>query len=233
MTKAEEPSTTITPQEPTEEAALIAEQSTEPNTELSIDPVIESVSEPMSTPSAEHNTELNNEQNMPAQSPAKFIPTFAWMKRSPHRLLAFGFGSGLIKPAPGTWGTLMAWLLWQPINYLISHDILLAGLLVLSFAYGAFACQRVSQEMGVADHGGIVWDEIVAFWLVLFVISPLSLVWQLVAFVAFRFFDIIKPWPIGFFDERLKNGFGVMWDDIIAALYSLFVLAVLVRIVGV
>lgn len=159
-------------------------------------------------------------------------PNMAWMKQSVHRVLAFGFGSGLMRPAPGTWGTLMAWLLWQPIAYFIHNDLVIAGLLVVAYIYGVYACQVVARDMGIADHGGVVWDEIVAFCLVLFVISPLPFIWQIVAFVIFRFFDIVKPWPIAFFDERLKNGFGVMWDDIIAALYSLFVLAVCVRIVG-
>ncbi|MDO5680520.1 MAG: phosphatidylglycerophosphatase A [Pelistega sp.] len=169
-------------------------------------------------------------QTMSSTGPV--TPTFVWVKQSVHRLFAFGFGSGLIKPAPGTWGTLMAWALWLPLSSLISHDIWMAVFLFLMYVYGVFICQKVTQDMGVADHGGVVWDEIVAFWLVLFVITPLPLIWQAVAFGVFRFFDIIKPWPIAFFDERLKNGFGVMWDDIIAALYSLFVIAVLLRIVG-
>ena len=161
------------------------------------------------------------------------VPTFSWMKQSFHRIVAFGFGSGLIKPAPGTWGTLMGWLLWFPLSALVSHEMWMAVFLVAAYAYGSFICQKVAQDMGTADHGGVVWDEIVAFWLVLFVISPLPVIWQAVAFGVFRLFDIMKPWPIAFFDERLKNGFGVMWDDIIAALYSLFVIAVLVRVVEV
>ena len=165
------------------------------------------------------------------QTSTPLIPTFTWLKKSIHRLFAFGFGSGLIKSAPGTWGTLMAWALWFPLSALISNDIWMAVFLCLAYVYGVFICQKVTQDMGVADHGGVVWDEIVAFWLILFVISPLTLMWQAIAFGVFRFFDIVKPWPIAFFDERLKNGFGVMWDDIIAALYSLFVIAVLVRIV--
>lgn len=160
-------------------------------------------------------------------------PTFSWMKASIFRIVGFGFGSGLIKKAPGTWGTLLGWLLWLVISFVIPNDIIQATVIFLGFAFGIYVCQRVTNDMGVMDYGGIVWDEIIAFWLVLFVMSPLTLVWQLGAFVIFRFFDIVKPWPISFFDERFKNGFGVMWDDIVAAIYTLFVIAVLVRVVGV
>lgn len=162
-----------------------------------------------------------------------FNATFSWMKGSLWRIIGFGFGSGLIKKAPGTWGTLLAWVLWVLISAIVTHDVLQALVIFFAFALGIYICQHLSNEMGVQDHGGIVWDEIVAFWLVLFVMSPLSVVWQLVAFVVFRFFDIVKPWPISYFDEKYKNGFGVMWDDIVAAVYTLFVIAVAVRVVGV
>lgn len=161
------------------------------------------------------------------------VPSFVWMKSSIFRVIGFGFGSGLIKKAPGTWGTLVGWALWLLISFFIANDFLLAVVVFAAFALGIYVCQRIANEMGVVDYGGIVWDEIVAFWLVLFVMSPLTLLWQLGAFVIFRFFDIVKPWPISFFDARFKNGFGVMWDDIVAAVYTLFVIAVLVRVIGV
>ncbi|WP_159991112.1 phosphatidylglycerophosphatase A family protein [Pelistega ratti] len=163
------------------------------------------------------------------------IPNAEWMRKSVFRLFAFGFGTGLIKKAPGTWGSLLGWFSWLIIAHIIGNDIVQAVIILLGFAFGIYVCQRTSNELGVTDHGGIVWDEIVAMWLVFFVmLSPnMSFLWQLVAFVIFRFFDIIKPWPIHYFDEHFKNGFGVMWDDIIVAVYTLFVMAIAVRFLGV
>lgn len=155
-------------------------------------------------------------------------PTLAWVFRAPVRIVAFGFGSGLIRPAPGTWGTLFGWLLWVFVVSRFS-DSGIAAILLVSFAYGCWACQRVGKELGRSDDSGMVWDEVVAFWLVLW-LTPDSLWAQALAFVVFRAFDIVKPPPIGFFDAHLKNGFGVMWDDLLAAGYSLLVLAILVRL---
>lgn len=155
-------------------------------------------------------------------------PTLGWVFRSFPRIVSFGFGSGLIRPAPGTWGTLLAWGLWA-VAVSRLPDLYIALLLPAAFALGCWACHRVGKEMGRPDHGGMVWDEIVAFWLVLW-LTPDSLIAQALAFVVFRFFDILKPPPIHFFDSHFKNGFGVMWDDIVAAAYSLLVIAVLVRL---
>jgi phosphatidylglycerophosphatase A len=155
-------------------------------------------------------------------------PTLAWVFRSFPRIVSFGFGSGLIRPAPGTWGTLLAWGLWIGAVSRLS-DLYIALLLPAAFALGCWTCHRVGKEMGRPDHGGMVWDEIVAFWLVLW-LTPDSLIAQAFAFAVFRFFDIVKPPPIHFFDSHFKNGFGVMWDDIVAAAYSLLVIAVLVRL---
>lgn len=159
---------------------------------------------------------------------AAFKPGAAWVFKSFPRILAFGFGSGLIRPAPGTWGTLFGWLLWVVA---VTHlpDVYIGVVLVAAFALGCWACQRAGKEMGRADYGGMVWDEVVAFWLVLW-LTPDSFWAQLLAFVVFRFFDIVKPPPISFFDRHFKNGFGVMWDDIVAAAYSLLVIAILVRL---
>ncbi|ETD72380.1 phosphatidylglycerophosphatase [Pelistega indica] len=163
-----------------------------------------------------------------------FTPSFSWMKQSIIRCIGFGFGAGLIKKAPGTWGTLCGWLLWTIISYVISNDFILALIICIGFAVGIYVCQRLQLDMQEHDHGGIVWDEIIAFWLVLFVMAPqLSFAWQLFAFVVFRFFDIVKPWPISYVDAKYQNGFGVMWDDIVAAIYSLFIIAIAVRIIGV
>lgn len=161
-----------------------------------------------------------------AQPPIQ--PTAAWVFQSLPRILAFGFGSGLIRPGPGTWGTLLAWPLWV-VGIARLPDTYVAGFLLLAFILGCWVCGRTGREMGKPDHGGMVWDEMVAFWLVLW-LTPAGWQAQLIAFVLFRFFDILKPPPIRFFDRRLKNGFGVMWDDLLAAGYSLLVIAILVRL---
>lgn len=158
----------------------------------------------------------------------EFKPGLAWGFGSFPRIIAFGLGSGLIRPAPGTWGTLMGWLLWVLLVARLP-DAYIVAVLPVAFVLGCWACQRVGQELGKPDYGGMVWDEIVAFWVVLW-LTPDTFWAQLLAFVVFRFFDIIKPPPISFFDRRFKNGFGVMWDDIVAAAYSLLVIAIMVRL---
>ncbi|MFT0545798.1 phosphatidylglycerophosphatase A [Allopusillimonas ginsengisoli] len=156
-----------------------------------------------------------------------FQPHAGWVFQSLPRIVAFGFGSGLLRPAPGTWGTLAGWLLWfVAVSRL--PDMLIGVVLALSFLLGCWVCHRAGKEMGQPDHGGMVWDEVVAFWIVLW-LTPATIEAQVVAFVLFRAFDIVKPPPIRYFDRHLKNGFGVMWDDLLAAVYSLLVIAVLVR----
>lgn len=164
----------------------------------------------------------------PSSDPRSAIPApgFRWVFSNAWRIVAFGFGSGLLRPAPGTWGTLLAWLLWVLLLQGRSDALILAVLLA-AFVIGCFACERTGKALGVPDHGGMVWDEIVAFWLVLW-LTPTSLAAQAVAFVLFRGFDIVKPQPVRYFDARLQGGFGVMWDDIVSAAYSLLVMAVLV-----
>lgn len=149
-------------------------------------------------------------------------PSLGWMLASVPRFLALGLGSGLVRPAPGTWGTLTGWLLWLLAWQYVPFAWAGAGIL-FSFALGWWLCERVGTELGVPDHGAIVWDEMVAIWLVLWLV-PATLLTQAVAVAVFRVFDIIKPPPIGFFDRRFPNGFGVMWDDILAALYSLLLM---------
>jgi len=146
-------------------------------------------------------------------------PTAGWMLRRLARIVAFGFGSGLLRPAPGTWGTLAAWLLWWlAVGHAGTWGVAL--ILVLGFVYGTWACDAVGRELGVPDHGGMVWDEFIAFWLVLWLV-PGDLFSQALAFVLFRVFDVSKPPPIGYFDLRYKSGFGVMIDDLVAAIYTL------------
>lgn len=155
-------------------------------------------------------------------------PSVRWVFSDPGRILMFGFGSGLIRPGSGTWGSLLAWFLWVFVSPGVS-DLAISIFLVLCFFYGCWAAQRVSQSMGVQDHVGIVWDEFVALWLVLWLI-PDSLIAQIIAFVLFRIFDTFKPPPIKQVDARFKGGVGVMVDDLLAAFYTLIVMALLVRV---
>lgn len=158
-------------------------------------------------------------------------PTVRLLLSHPSHFVALGFGSGLSPKAPGTAGTLAAWLLYPLLRHALADWALLA-FLTLSFLWGILACERTGRALGVADHGAIVWDEVVAFWLVLF-FTPAGLAWQAAAFVLFRFFDIVKPPPIRWVDERTRGGLGVMVDDILAAGYTLVVLALLAKLTGV
>jgi phosphatidylglycerophosphatase A len=149
-------------------------------------------------------------------------PSLRFLFSHPAHLAACGFGSGLSPVAPGTVGTLFAWATY-PLLRSGMADFELLSFLMVCYVLGIFAVQRTGDDLGVVDHGSIVWDEIVPFWLVLFV-CPLGGWWQAAAFLAFRFFDIVKPQPARFFDERVKNGFGVMADDFVAGLYTVLVL---------
>jgi phosphatidylglycerophosphatase A len=156
-----------------------------------------------------------------AKSPA---PPFSFLFRHPAHLIACGFGSGLSPIAPGTAGTLFAWLTYPFLRAYFIDDIWFAGFLVLAFALGITSSHLTGRSLGVADHGAIVWDEIVPFWAVL-LLTPATLVWQLAAFIWFRFYDIVKPMPARYFDREVKNGFGVMMDDLVAAGYTVLTLA--------
>lgn len=135
--------------------------------------------------------------------------------------LAFGFGSGAAPKAPGTFGTLAA----VPVFLLLAQLPLWAYLavVVISFVVGVYLCSQTSKDMGVHDHGGIVWDEFVGYWITMIAL-PVSWPWVIAGFVLFRFFDIIKPWPIGWLDKRVHGGFGIMIDDVIAGLFALVIL---------
>jgi len=152
-------------------------------------------------------------------------PTARFMLRDPAHVIALGAGAGLVPGAPGTAGTLLALPIYWALVPMSTEWTLLA-LTALGFALGIWACGRTGRALGVADHGAIVWDEIVAFMLVLVFIGPAGFLWQGIAFLLFRMFDILKPPPIRYFDRKLKNGFGVMFDDLLAACYTLLVLAV-------
>ena len=145
--------------------------------------------------------------------------------RNPVHFLAVGLGSGLIRPAPGTWGSLLGLIL----GVLLMQGLGWGGFItftLLSFFVGCYLCQKTSDDMGVHDHGSIVWDEFVGVWLVLAAVPELNLIWCLLAFGLFRFFDILKPYPIRYFDRKLTSGFGIMIDDVLAAFYSLLVIFV-------
>ena len=152
------------------------------------------------------------------------------MWRQPAHIIALGAGAGLAPAAPGTVGTLLAFPLYWLLAAFSTSTMALA-LLGAAFLLGVWACGTTGRALGVADHGAMVWDEIVAFAVVL-VFTPPGWQWQLGAFLLFRFFDIVKPPPIRYFDRRLKNGFGVMFDDLLAAGYTLLVLAVGQRLLG-
>src|SRR5258706_8536663 len=141
----------------------------------------------------------------------------------PAHFIALGFGAGLSPFAPGTAGTLLAFPLWWLIGD--GYDpLVLLGFLVFLFAVGVWACELTGRHLGVADHGAMCWDEVVAFLLVLALV-PDDPWWQAAAFFLFRAFDVVKPPPIRQLEMRFKGGFGVMFDDILAAGYTLLVLA--------
>ena len=150
--------------------------------------------------------------------------------RNPIHFFALGFGSGLLRPAPGTWGSLVGVILGALLLPALGAKTFFI-LTALCFFIGIWLCERTSHDMGVHDHGSIVWDEIVAVFLVLLAVPQVSLLWCAIAFVTFRLFDILKPYPIRYFDEKLTNGFGIMADDILAAGYSIVVILVLAHFI--
>lgn len=152
-------------------------------------------------------------------------PDWAFLRSHPAHLISFGFGAGLSRKAPGTFGTLVAFPLYWYLAPRLS-DALFILLLIWLFAIGVWVCDITGKALGVDDYSGIVWDEVVAFMLVLF-FTPDGFIWQLLAFSLFRFFDIWKPEPIRHFDKTWHGGLGVMFDDILAAGYTLLTLAVI------
>ena len=157
-------------------------------------------------------------------------PTFAFLIRHPAHFIALGAGAGLAPAAPGTFGTLVAIPLALVLRAFFGDVEFIAAIVVLS-GVGAWASQVAGRNLGESDHGAIVIDEIAAFLLVLFFVGP-DWVRVAFAFLVFRLFDIWKPPPIRQLDAAIKNGVGVMLDDLLAAAYTLVVFALWQRILG-
>ncbi len=153
-------------------------------------------------------------------------PSFKLLFSHPAHFISLGLGSGLAPAAPGTFGSLAAWGLYALVENLLPPMLPAwwpAAFIVAAFILGVACIGKTGAALGEVDHGAIVWDEFVAVWLVLWIVPP-TFSWQALAILTFRFFDILKPWPVGWVDARLKNGFGVMLDDLLAAGYTLLFL---------
>ena len=162
----------------------------------------------------------------PAIAPRR--ATWRFMGLHPLRLIALGFGSGLSPVAPGTAGTLAGWVLYLLIDRLAAPSHLAwAVILVAGFFVGWWACTHTARAMAVADPSPVVWDEIIAFWIILWVAMPVGWIGQLILFGLFRLFDAVKRGPVGWADSLFKpkkgalpgwpQGFGIIFDDLVAA----------------
>ncbi len=172
--------------------------------------------------------------NRPMQGAAR-KPGWRFLVAHPAHLIALGFGSGLAPKASGTAGTLWAWFafaLFAPLMNDAAHMVLI----VVATLVGWWACTVTARHLAQADPSAIVWDEIVAFWAMLWLVTPASFTAQAVAFVLFRAFDAAKPGPVAWADQLFKQrrdrpigwsqGFGILFDDFVAALCALLVIAI-------
>lgn len=161
--------------------------------------------------------------------PNSRLPSIRFLFSHPNHFISLGFGSGLAKVAPGTFGTLAG----LPLFWLIAQYSVVLQLTVIAalFVIGIYFCGYTGKALGIVDHGSIVWDEIVAIMLVL-TFTPQQWQWWLAAFVLFRLFDIWKPSPIRQLEAKFKNGFGVMFDDLLAAVYAIASLQGLIWVVN-
>jgi len=155
-------------------------------------------------------------------------PTLRFTLAHPAHAIALGLGTGLVPLGPGTAGALLAFPVYMLLDRWLDAQGLFA-VIVVFFAIGVWACGRTGRDLGVPDHGAMNWDEVVAMMLVLLV-APDRLEWWVFGFGAFRFFDIVKPPPIRYLDQTVKGGFGVMLDDLVAAFYTLLLMAIVKRV---
>jgi phosphatidylglycerophosphatase A len=156
-------------------------------------------------------------------------PSSRFLLSHPAHLVALGFGSGLAPVAPGTCGTLWAWLAYLAMQHWLA-PAQIGEVILLSLPLGWWACTVTARNLRVADPGCIVWDEVVCFWIVLWLLMPASIWAQAAAFLLFRLFDMAKPGPVGWADRRFhgsgwRGGFGIMLDDLVAAFCTLLVIA--------
>jgi phosphatidylglycerophosphatase A len=165
----------------------------------------------------------------PPVLPAVVRPGLRFLLSHPAHAIALGFGAGLSPVAPGTAGTLAAWAAYAVLaKWLDAFGI--GVLIAASLAVGWWACTVAAARMRVLDPGAIVWDEVVAFWIVLWLLMPAGWDTQLAAFILFRFFDAVKPGPVAWADELYqgfgwRGGFGILLDDLVAAFCTLLVIA--------
>lgn len=139
----------------------------------------------------------------------------------PIHFLSLGLGSGLSPFAPGTVGTLMAVLLYIPLSTLPLWGYV--AVIVTGSIIGIYLCEKTSNKLGGHDHPAIVWDEFLGYWITM-LFAPSGWLWVVVGFILFRIFDIWKPWPISVIDLKVKGGFGIMLDDLVAGAYALVIL---------
>lgn len=161
-------------------------------------------------------------------APVKRSPDISFLLSHPFHLISLGFGSGLSPVMPGTAGTLFAWISYDILTFFFPSlftSPVWGIICTVGFLIGVKTCQTTGDALHSPDDGSMVWDEIIAFWLVLIFITPSSFSTECAAFIIFRFFDMTKPPPIRFFDRHIHGGFGVMLDDIIAAFFTLLVFA--------
>ena len=157
-------------------------------------------------------------------------PTLRFMLSHPAHWVALGFGSGLSPVAPGTAGTLWAWVAYLALQQWLD-PMAIGWVIAGSLAIGWWACTVTAQHLRVLDPGNIVWDEVIAFWIVLWLVMPAGFWGQLMAFVLFRLFDALKPGPVGWADSLFhgfgwRGGFGIILDDLVAAFCTLLVISV-------
>ncbi len=149
--------------------------------------------------------------------------------KNPVHLLAFGFGAGLSPKAPGTVGTVLAVLIYLLLPAM--PPLYYGGFILLCFGLGIWICGKTADDLGVHDHGGIVWDEFVGYWITMFM-APAGLIWGLLGFVLFRLLDIFKPWPIKWAEQELSGGLGIMLDDVLAGIMAALCIQALVVLIG-